>query len=227
MRCRFGYEQGGLVGPVQNSEAAVWHHWCCRFDHPTLARHIFSDGVSIATDSATDSLRASGQIHIGSGSYTSTSTQTQRSALGFGGALDDVVIWHRWLKDTEIFATAWSGGPLAAGAGSRTDLYLYLPFSAGAETGGAFTDWSSNQWRVSRYGGLAGSVTPVGVDYYPPRCVPITCPAGTTSDGHMAGPAGQVPPASELLVIQTPRFDVSGYDFTVSVWVRANQDNTV
>jgi hypothetical protein len=90
-----GYGYNGADGTADLTDGQ-WHQFIVRADQSTDSSEIFFDGVSIATGTASLSGNESTDLFIGNNSGS-----TGRS---FGGLIDDVYVYDRWLNDTEVAA---------------------------------------------------------------------------------------------------------------------------
>jgi len=89
-----GYGQNSAQGPADITDNQ-WHHFIVRADQSTTSSEIFFDGASIATGT-TSSLTGNTGFSLLIGENPGATGRT------FGGLIDDVYIYDRWLSDAEV-----------------------------------------------------------------------------------------------------------------------------
>jgi len=111
---RFFTAAGGnlFYKPAPDSLIGQWHQIVATLDTPTHTRVLYWDGKPVATDKGGGEAGKKNEFTIGE--------STVFRGRFFHGGIDDVALWNRALKPTEVAAIYAAAGATASSASART-----------------------------------------------------------------------------------------------------------
>ena len=128
----FDFYGDGVVS-LDGYDDPGWHHWAGSYDASTKARHLYRDGLLVASNVALQRYQGSGPLFIGRAPFDDPAC--------FDGGIDEVRIWNVARTAEQIAENMWH--PLS---GAEPGLMAYWRFDEG--TGADTLDATANAFNA-------------------------------------------------------------------------------